>query len=146
MSDQITRSIIVKGDIATVFDIWSDYETFPNYMSYVQRVAKIDQRTSQWEVAGPLGITLEWMAETTRLEPPQRIAWSTKDNDGSVTTSGEVVFAELPDSHTHLTVTMHYTTPGGKAGEALAQLFSDPAKRLEEDLRNFKTYVENGLY
>jgi len=39
---------------------------------------------------------------------------------------------------------MNYTLPGGKLGGAVAQLFSDPEKRLEEDLRNFKLYIENG--
>jgi uncharacterized membrane protein len=146
MSDQITKSIIVRGDVSTVFDVWSDYETFPNYMTYVSHVIKTGPRTSRWEVAGPMGIKMEWTAETTRFEPDQRIAWNTKDHDGSMTTSGEVVFSELPDNQTHVTVTMNYTVPGGKAGEALAALFSDPGKRLEEDLRNFKAYIENGLY
>ena len=146
MSERITKSIIVKGDISTLYDIWSDYETFPNYMNYVTNVVKTGPGTSQWEVAGPLGMPLEWTAETTREEPNQRIAWNTKDNDGSITTSGEVVFSELSDNQTHVTVTMNYTVPGGKFGEAVAQLFSDPDKRLEEDLRNFKAYIENGLY
>ncbi len=34
----------------------------------------------------------------------------------------------------------------GKIGQAAAKLFSDPSKRLEEDLRNFKNYIESGLY
>jgi hypothetical protein len=32
--------------------------------------------------------------------------------------------------------------PGGKLGEAVANIFSDPAARLEEDLRHFKEFVE----
>lgn len=145
MSDQITRSIIVKGGISTVFGVWADYETFPNYMTYVSNVVKLGPRLSRWEVNGPMGIGLEWTAETTRFEPDQRIAWNTKDHDGNTTTSGEVVFSELTDNQTLLTVAMNYVPPGGAIGESLAQLFSDPAKRLEEDLRNFKAYVENGL-
>lgn len=146
MSEQITKSIIVKGSKSTVFDAWSDFETFPHYMSFIESVTKLGPRTSRWEVAGPMGMTLEWTAETTRFEPDNRIAWNTKDNDGNVTTSGEVVFAGLPDDQTHVTVVMNYTPPGGKAGEVVAKLFSDPSKRLEEDLRNFKTYIESGLY
>jgi uncharacterized membrane protein len=146
MSEQITKSIIVRGDVSTVYDVWSDFETFPNYMTYVDNVVKTGPRTSLWKVTGPLDINLEWTAETTRQEPNQRIAWNTKDYDGNLTTSGEVVFSELSDNQTHITVTMNYTVPGGKVGEVLAQLFSDPEKRLEEDMRNFKAYIENGLY
>jgi len=35
-----------------------------------------------------------------------------------------------------------YVPPAGKLGEFVAQLFSDPDKRLDEDLRNFKAYAE----
>jgi uncharacterized membrane protein len=146
MSEQITKSIIVRGDVSTVYDVWSDFETFPNYMTYVDSVVKTGPRTSRWKVTGPLDINLEWTAETTRQEPNQRIGWNTKDHDGNLTTSGEVVFSELSDNQTHITVTMNYSVPGGKVGEVLAQLFSDPEKRLEEDMRNFKAYIENGLY
>lgn len=62
-----------------------------------------------------------------------------------ITTSGEVVFTDLPDDQTQIAVTMNYTVPAGKLGEAIAQLFSDPEKRLDEDLRNFKLYIENGV-
>lgn len=146
MSEQITKSVIVKGDISTAFGVWSDYETFPNYMTYVSNVVKLGPRMSRWEVNGPLGIKLDWTAETTRYEPNQRIAWNTKDHDGNTTTSGEVKFSDLTDDQTLVTVTMNYSPPGGAVGESLAQLFSDPSKRLEEDLRNFKAYVENGIY
>lgn len=146
MSNQIQRSVIVRGDISTVFDVWANFETFPHFMTYINEVEKIGPRTSNWKVDGPMGVKLVWTAETTRHEPNQRIAWNTKDNDGNMTTSGEVVFSELPDQQTHVNVTMQYVAPGGKLGEAVAQLFANPEKRLEEDLRNFKAYVENGLY
>lgn len=145
MSDRVTKSITIKGDVETIYNIWADFERFPYFMKYVSNVQKTGPHTSHWQVSGPLGMSLEWDAETTRLDYNQRIAWNTKDNDGTITTSGDVVFAELPDERTHITVTMNYTIPGGKVGEAIAQVFSDPSKRLEEDLRNFKEYAENGL-
>lgn len=146
MSERVTKSITVKGDIESVYNIWADFESFPfpYFMKYVNTVAKTGPRTSHWQVAGPLGMKVEWDAETTRLDSNQRIAWNTKDLDGTITTSGDVVFAELPDESTKVTVTMNYTIPGGKVGEVVANLFSDPEKRLEEDLRNFKLYAENG--
>lgn len=144
MTDRVTKTITVNGDLPTLYNIWANFEAFPYFMKYVNKVTKTGPRTSHWEVAGPLGVNLEWDAETTRLDPNQRIAWNTKDHDGSVTTSGDVVFAELPDNQTRITVTMNYSVPGGKVGEAVAQLFSNPDNRLDEDLRNFKAYVENG--
>ena len=34
--------------------------------------------------------------------------------------------------------------PAGKLGETVAKIFSDPEEQLEEDLHNFKTYIESG--
>ncbi|MCL5999258.1 MAG: hypothetical protein M1546_24815 [Chloroflexi bacterium] len=42
-------------------------------------------------------------------------------------------------------VTMHYEPPGGALSQALASLFSDPGRRLDEELHNFKAYAE-GMY
>lgn len=144
MTEQVTKSIIVKGDVSQAYNVWADFESFPYFMKYVNKVTKTSPRTSHWEVSGPLGMKLEWDAETTRMDHNKRIAWNTKDHDGTITTSGDVVFSELPDNQTHITVTMNYSVPGGKVGEAVAQLFSDPNARLDEDLRNYKAYVENG--
>ncbi len=144
MSDRVTKTITVNGDLPSIYNIWANFESFPYFMKYVNKITKTGPKTSHWEVAGPLGVNLEWEAETTRLDPNQRIAWNTKDHDGSVTTSGDVVFAELPENQTRITVTMNYAVPGGKVGEAIAQIFSNPEARLEEDLRNFKAYAEYG--
>ena len=91
---------------------------------------------------GPLGAKVEWVAETTRMEPNRRIGWNTKDNASTVTTSGEVIFTELGNYQTEITVTLKYNPPAGALGEAVAKIFSNPEARLEEDLKNFKNYVE----
>lgn len=144
MTEQVTKTVVVKRDVASVYNAWANFETFPYFMKYVEKVEKLGPRLSHWEVKGPLGTTLDWNAETTRSDPNQRIAWNTKDHAGTITTSGEVIFTELPQDETQIAVTMNYSVPAGKLGEAIAQLFSDPEKRLEEDLRNFKSYIENG--
>jgi uncharacterized membrane protein len=144
MTERVSKTVVVKSDVSAAYNVWSNFETFPYFMKYVEKVEKIGPQKSYWEVKGPLGTTVQWTAETTRLDPNTRIGWNTKDNAGTMTTSGEVVFTELPDSQTQITVTMNYSPPGGKLGEVVAQLFADPEKRLEEDLRNFKAYIENG--
>lgn len=141
MPERFTKSIIVKASPAEVYELWSHFENFPNFMDYIQRVTKQGPKMSKWQMAGPLGTKMEWEAETTRLEPGQRIAWNTKDHDG-LTTSGEAVFAELPHGQTEVTVTVQYDAPAGKLGEMVGKVFANPEGRLEEDLRNFKRYAE----
>lgn len=141
MADQVTKSVIVKVDVAQAFNLWANFDNFPKFMKYIEAVTKAADGTSHWVVAGPLGRKLEWTAETTRMEPNKRIAWSTKDHSGT-TTSGQVTFNDLPNDETEVTVVMHYVAPAGPAGQILADIFSNPEKRLEEDLYNFKKYAE----
>ncbi len=142
MADPITKSIIVKADAATAYNLWANFENFPHFMKYIERVTKLGPNMSKWEMDGPLGKKVEWTAETTRMEPNRRIGWNTKDHDSTVTTSGEVVFTPLADFQTEITVTLKYNPPAGVLGEAVAKIFSNPEDRLEEDLKNFKNYAE----
>ncbi|HSM57411.1 MAG TPA: SRPBCC family protein [Candidatus Sulfomarinibacteraceae bacterium] len=145
MAEQVTKTIIVKADVADVYNIWSDFENFPHFMSHVKSVKKLSDRASEWTVTGPLGTSLTWNAEMTRDEENKRIAWSSKDKEGSLTTSGQVTFNNLPEHQTEVTVLLQYNPPAGKAGEVVARLFANPEQKLQEDLRNFKSFAE-GMY
>jgi uncharacterized membrane protein len=144
--DRVTKSIIVKGDVSEIFNLWADFENFPYFMKFITSVTKIGDRVSHWVMEGPLGAKVEWVAEVTAIEPNKRIAWSTKDRadegEGDITTSGQVSFRELGHGDTEVTVMLHYVPPAGKLGELVAKIFSNPDARLEEDLRNFKAYAE----
>jgi uncharacterized membrane protein len=144
MTDMITRTIIVKADASEVYRAWSNFENFPKFMKNIKSVTKTGDRMSHWMMDGPLGKTIEWDAETTRLDENKRVAWSSKDHDNSdITTSGQVTFNELPHNETEVTVTMQYKPKkGGAVGNALTQLFSNPEAQLEEDLQNFKKFIE----
>lgn len=144
MAEQITRSIIVKAPVSKVYQAWANFENFPIFMENIKSVRRIDSKTSHWEMEGPLGTTIEWEAETTRLDKNKRVGWSSKDHEESdITTSGQVTFNDLPHEETEITVILQYVPQkGGAAGEALAKMFSNPEKQLEQDLQNFKNYIE----
>jgi len=141
MADQVTRDIIVKARVSDVYELWANFENFPHFMKYISSITKTGDRTSHWVMDGPLGKQLEWDAETTMLEPNKRIAWNSRDG-GDIKTSGQVTFNSLANDQTEITVLLQYVPPAGALGEFIANLFSDPEKRLDEDLRNFKAYVE----
>lgn len=142
MANQVMRTVIVKGAPAVIYDLWADFENFPHFMEYVRSVKKHDALHSEWVVEGPLGSKVTWEAEMTRGEPGKRIAWSSKDHEGTITTSGQVTFNERSHDQTEVTVLLQYAPPGGKLGSVVANLFSNPEERLERDLRNFKNFAE----
>jgi uncharacterized membrane protein len=141
MAEQATKSIIVGSSVGEVFEAWSDFENFPHFMKSIKSVQKQPDGSTHWVAEGALGKTVEWDAETTMFEPNKRIGWHSRE-DSKIKTSGQVTFVELGNGQTQVNVTMQWVIPASKGGETLAGLFADPEKRLEQDLYNFKTYVE----
>lgn len=141
MTDRITKSIIVQGDVSDIYDIWADFENFPHFMHNIKSVTKRGNGLSHWVMEGPLGQELEWDARTTQMDRNKRIAWNSLDG-GDITTSGQVTFNSLSNQQTEVTVTLQYQAPGGKLGETIARIFDSPEDKLEEDLRRFKVYAE----
>jgi len=141
MADLFTRSIAVLANVADVYRIWANFENFPRFMKYIKSVTLTGDRTSHWVMVGPLGVDVEWDAETTALDENERVAWNSKDNS-AVKTSGQVTFRPLGVNETEVTVTLQYDPPAGAAGQAVASLFANPEKRVREDLERFKEFVE----
>jgi uncharacterized membrane protein len=141
MADQqTTRSIIVKGSPSELYHLWADVEGFPRFMKNVKSVTRTADNMTHWVVEGPFGKEVEWDAETTRLEEGKRIAWNSKEGS-DVKTSGQVVFTQLPQDETQVTVTLQVAPQGALSGAA-AGLFGRLDETLEGDLRSFKAYAE----
>lgn len=141
MADQTTKTIIVGASVDTAYETWANFENFPHFMKHVKSVTKTGDKMSHWVVDGPLGKSVEWDAETTRLERNKRIAWNSKESS-DIKTSGQVTFNDLGKGQTEITVTLQWVVPASKGGETLMGLFANPEKQLEEDLLSFKHYVE----
>jgi uncharacterized membrane protein len=75
------------------------------------------------------------------MDPNRGIGWNTVD--GEVMTSGEARFEEVTPGRTRIEVTMNYADPpGGRVGEVVADIISNPERNLKEDLENFARIVE----
>lgn len=143
MAQRVHESVEVQAPLQDVFTYWSNFENFPNFMSNIEEVRMTGQDTSHWRVKGPLGKSVEFDAKTTEMDPSRGIGWNTVD--GEIMTSGEVRLDEVSPGRTRVEVTMNYADPpGGKVGEAVANVLSDPEKSMKEDLQNFSRIVERG--
>jgi len=134
------KTIIVHAPVSDVYQFWTQFDRFPEFMSNIKSVEKTGDRTSHWVAKGPLGTSVEWDAETTMLEENKRIAWNSRDN-GDITTSGQVTFTELETDQTQVHVLIKYEPPAGVVGDIVAKIFSNPQQELEEDLERFKTMI-----
>jgi uncharacterized membrane protein len=143
MTNQITKSIIIQGLVANIYDRCTDFKSFPKFMKYIKSVKKTGDRTSHWVTVDPRGNTIQWDLEITRREPNSRLAWIS--NGGDIKTSGQVTFTSLPNAETEVTIILHYVPSPGLAANAVAERLQELEAELLRDLRNFKAFVE-GMY
>ncbi|WP_420476395.1 SRPBCC family protein [Noviherbaspirillum sp. ST9] len=138
---ELHKSIYIDASPEAVFDAWSDYENFPQFMSNVREVRDIGEGRTHWKVSGPAGVQIEWDAMVTESDRPRTLAWRTTQ-DAEVGHTGRVRFEPAGDG-TRVSVHMTYRPPAGMVGDAVATLFNgNPKHQLEEDLLRMKTHIE----
>lgn len=143
MAQRVHEQIEVQAPVQDVYRYWSNFENFPKFMQNVEDVRITGDDMSHWKVKGPLGVSVEFDAKTTEMTPERGVGWNTIG--GQVMTSGEARFEETGSGSTRVELTMNYADPpGGKVGEAVADVLSNPEKNVREDLQNFARIVERG--
>jgi uncharacterized membrane protein len=138
---EIEASVEVGVDVRTAYNQWTQFESFPQFMSDVQSVAQLDERHVHWtaEIGGRLR---EWDAEIVAQIPDERIAWRSlagTPNDGEVSFQPLSGLDEPP--LTRVTLKMIYDPNDwvAAAGEALGLA----NRRARANLDDFKRFIED---
>jgi uncharacterized membrane protein len=137
------KTIHIAAPLEDVFAFWRTFENFPKFMRNVRSVRKKAENNWHWEVAGPLGSTVQWDAETTICIPNELIAWTT--TPGSQVEHAGLVHFQREGDGTRIQVEMGYNPPGAALGHVVASLFgADPLTEMDEDLMRLKSFFESG--
>ena len=133
----IEKSIEINVPVRAVYNQWTQFEEFPNFMEGVRQVKQIDDRHLHWK-ADIGGKEKEWDAEITEQIPDERIAWRSRDGAAN---AGVVTFHRLSDSKSKVMLQMEYDPDGliEKAGDILGVT----SRRVQGDLEHFKEYIES---
>jgi uncharacterized membrane protein len=132
----VTKSIDVDVPVRTVYNQWTQFEEFPQFMEGVEEIRQVDPTHTHWKTSVG-GVEREFDAEITEQHPDERVAWnSTSGTDHA----GVVTFHRLSDTQTRVTVQIDWSPEGmlEKAGEAL----NLDERRVEGDLERFKAFIE----
>jgi uncharacterized membrane protein len=141
---RVQKTINIGAPVEQVFDFFSEFENYPQFMSHIREVHDLGGGRTHWVVDGPAGTTVEWDAVTTTTVPNELIAWQSIEGTG-LAHQGEVRFEPASNRGTRVTVRMSYTPPGGLAGHAAATLLgANPKRELNDDLARVKTSLETG--
>ena len=133
----IQESVDVNVPVRAVYDQWTQFEEFPQFMDGVESVRQVDDTHMHW-VADIGGVEREWDAEVTEQHPDERVAWNSTSGPDH---AGVVTFHRLSDTETRVTVQLDWTPEGvvEKAGDLL-QL---DERRVKGDLARFKEFIES---
>ena len=131
------KSIEIDLPVSTVYNQWTQFEDFPQFMEGVESVTQLDDRRLHW-VAEIAGAREEWDAEIVEQQPDRRIAWraiSGTTNDGVVT------FESLGADSTRVTLDLDVEAEGLK--EKIGEKLGFVSKQAEGDLKRFKEFIES---
>jgi uncharacterized membrane protein len=138
-----SKSIHIDAAPEEVYDLWANYENFPQFMSHVVEVRDLGRGRSHWVVRGPGGSEYAWNSVLTEQSRPHRLAWRSEAG-ADIPQSGAIQF-EPHRGGTRVTVRMSYTPPAGVLGHGLASLLgSDPKAQMDDDLARMKNFIERG--
>src|SRR4029078_1537307 len=92
----IKESIEVEQPVSTVYNQWTQFEEFPQFMEGVESVRQLDDARLHWvaKVAGPRA---GWDARILEQDPDRQITWISEDGRK---TRGTVTFESLGEART----------------------------------------------
>ena len=132
---EVEKSIVVNKPVHDVYNQWTQFESFPQFMEGVEEVKQLDDTHLHWKVKVN-GKQSEYDAVITEQVPDQRIAWRSTEGKPN---AGDVRFESAADQ---TKVYLHLVwEPEGiveKAGETLG--LDD--RRVQGDLERFKKFIE----
>ncbi len=133
----VEKSIEVKLPVSTVYNQWTQFEEFPQFMEGVESVTQLDDTMLHW-VAEIAGARREWDAEIVDQQPDQRIAWRSIDGTGN---GGIVTFEPAGGAATRVNLQMEFEPEG--LAETVGDKLGFVSKQAEGDLKRFKQLIES---
>ncbi|HLL07492.1 MAG TPA: SRPBCC family protein [Nocardioidaceae bacterium] len=140
MTTKVEKSIEVDAPISAVYNQWTQFEDFPQFMGGVSTVTQLDDNRLHW-VAEIAGVKREWDATILEQVPDEKVAWAATEG---ATNAGAVFFHSIGADRTSVRLSLEYEPEGivEKAGDKLNII----EKQAQSDLEKFKTFIEKRGY
>ena len=139
MTTKVDKSIEVNLPVRTVYNQWTQFEDFPQFMSGITSVTQQGDDRMHW-VAEIAGVKRQWEARVVEQIPDQKVAWAATEG---ATNAGEVTFEDL-GGRTRIRLYLEYEPEG--LVENVGDKLNIVENRAEGDLDRFKAFVESEGY
>jgi uncharacterized membrane protein len=134
----IQRYTDIAAPVGTVYEKWTEFEEFPNFMHRVLNVKQEDDNKITWDEKIWFS-SRRWEGEITERKRNKRIAWKTTSG---MAHAGVVTFHKLDDELTRVMVDIDFVPQG--MIEKMASGLRFVKRAVQADLARFKAYVEMG--
>ena len=136
MTTKVEKSVVVDVPLSTVYNQWTQFEEFPQFMGAVEQVTQLSDDRLEW-VAEMGGVRRQWVAKILEQVPDRKVAWAAVEG---ATNAGAVTFEPLGPAQTEVHLSMEFEPEGfvEKVGDA----FKIIENQAEHDLENFKRFIE----
>ncbi|ANJ26127.1 SRPBCC family protein [Agromyces aureus] len=132
----VTDTIDVDAPISRVYNLWTHFESFPTFMSGVERIVQRTDTDLHWKVK-IVGVEREFDAIVTEQIPDERVAWRSVDGEEH---AGVVTFHRLDADRTRIALQLDWE-PKGFVEKVGAVLQVDDIQ-IHRDLAKFKELAE----
>ncbi|MGH7661812.1 MAG: SRPBCC family protein [Vulcanimicrobiaceae bacterium] len=134
-----TASIVVRAPVHDVYQMWTKFHEYPQFMSHVRSVSYIDNERTRW-IVNVVG-RHEWAACNDGWIPDRQIGWRSIDG---LENSGLVEFTSKPNGDTEVNVIIEYKPPAGMLGQVTEILGAGKAfeRQLRSDLERFAEQLD----
>jgi uncharacterized membrane protein len=134
---QVIETVDVNVPVDKAYNQWTQFESFPHFLSYVESIQQQDDTHNHWKVRIG-GVEREFDAVITEQHPDERVAWRSVDGTQH---AGVVTFHKLSDTSSRVAVQIDWNPQGAveKVGEALGL----DERSVKQDLLQFKEFIES---
>ena len=133
---QVLETIDVDVPVDTAYNQWTQFESFPRFMSGVDSATQVDDTHVRWKVTVG-GVSREFLTEITEQHPDERVGWKSVEGPDH---AGVITFQPLGENTSRVTAKIDWE-PEGIVEHAGALVGADEA-RVKADLARFKDFIE----
>ena len=135
----------IRAPIENVWNVWSDLDSMPEWMTWIESVKTINEETStlpdltEWTLAAN-GFRFKWKAKINQRVEKEKLQW---ESIGGLPTKGCVKFQSINENNTSVKLMISYELPKVLARLMEANILGGMVtKELQINLNQFKKLVE----
>ena len=135
---QIQQSVDVDVPVSVAYNQWTQFESFPQFMSGVESITQVDDTRNHW-VTNIAGVEREFDTEVTEQHPDERIAWRSVAGDAEH--AGVVTFHRLSDTSTRVMIQIDWQP--SSVAEKVGSVVNVDDWQVKRDAKRFKEFIES---